>query len=112
MSPLKHGLRKLPHCGMPPFTLPLQQGLTGKSPVADEPFGVMLIGAADAGECLRVKAGILYAGMLGGCSCADDPTTLQSQPEYCELWFEIDRRSGATRVGLVSDGQSKGGRLS
>jgi len=88
--------------------LPLQQGLARTSSVADEPFGVMLIGAADAGDCLRVKAGILYAGVLGGCSCADDPTPLESQPEYCELWFEIDKGSGATRVSLVSDEQSRG----
>ncbi len=81
--------------------LPLQQGLSGTSAVTDEPFRVMLIGATDAGACLRVRAGIFYSGILGGCSCADDPTPLEAQPEYCEVWFEIDKQSGATRVGLV-----------
>jgi len=81
--------------------LPLQQGLTGTSCVTDEPFRVMLIGATDAGDCIRVKAGIFYAGIIGGCSCADDPTPLEAQPEYCELWFEIDKPSGETRVGLI-----------
>lgn len=83
--------------------LPLQLGLSGTSAVADEPFKVMLIGAADEGGCIRVKAGIFYAGIVGGCSCADDPTPLEAQPEYCEMWFEIDGRSGATRVGLVQE---------
>jgi len=84
--------------------LPLQQGLSGTSDVADEPFRVMLIGAAlDTGTCIRVKAGIFYAGILGGCSCADDPTPLESQPEYCVLWFDIDKTSAATHVSLVAD---------
>jgi hypothetical protein len=83
--------------------LPLQQGLSGTSAVTDDPFKVMLIGATDAGECIRVKAGIFYKGILGGCSCADDPTPLEAQPEYCEMWFEIDKRSGATRAELVPE---------
>lgn len=87
-----------------PSQLPLQQGLSGTSDVADEPFRVMLIGAAlDTGTCIRVKAGIFYAGILGGCSCADDPTPFESQPEYCVLWFDIDKTSAATRVSLVAE---------
>ena len=87
-----------------PSRLPLQQGLSGTSDVADEPFRVMLIGAPwDTGACIRVKAGIFYAGILAGCSCADDPTPLESQPEYCVLWFDIDKTSAATRVSLVAD---------
>jgi hypothetical protein len=83
--------------------LPLQQGLSGTSDVADEPFQVMLIGAMDAGGDIRVKAGIFYAGVLAGCSCADDPTPLELQPEYCTLWFDIDKTSSKTSVTPVSD---------
>ncbi|MEQ1662486.1 MAG: hypothetical protein ABL877_07300 [Thiobacillus sp.] len=83
--------------------LPLQQGLKSTSSVADEPFSVLLMSAVEAGGYLRVKAGICYAGITGGCSCADDPTPLDSQPEYCELWFEIDRQSGVARVELVAE---------
>jgi hypothetical protein len=83
--------------------LPLQQGLSGTSSVADEAFKVMLIGATDTVDGIRVKAGVFYAGILGGCSCADDPTPLALQPEYCELWLDIDKRSGETRVSLVPD---------
>lgn len=86
-----------------PGLLPLQQGLSGTSAVADEAFRVMLITVTDTGDCLRVKAGVFYAGILGGCSCADDPTPLQAQPEYCELWFIIDKQSGETGVQLVRD---------
>jgi hypothetical protein len=83
--------------------LPLQQGLSATSWVAEAPFTVMLLGATAAGDYLRVKAGIFYAGILGGCNCADDPTPLDTQPEYCELWFEIDMRSGETHASLVPE---------
>ncbi len=82
--------------------LPLQQGLSATSWVADQPFSVMLLETMTAGDCLRVRAGIFYAGILGGCNCADDPTPLEAQPEYCELWFEIDTHSGETQVTLAS----------
>jgi hypothetical protein len=86
-----------------PALLPLQQGLSGTSSVADAPFTVLLLAAAQAGNSLRVKAGILYAGITGGCSCADDPTPLEAQPEYCELWFDIDLHSGDAVVRLATD---------
>lgn len=86
-----------------PGLLPLQQGLSGTSSVADAPFTVLPQRATVAGDCLQVKAGIVYAGILGGCSCADDPTPLEAQPEYCELWFDIDLRSGETDVRLATD---------
>jgi hypothetical protein len=86
-----------------PALLPLQQGLSGTSDVADEPFQIMQIGATDTGGKIRVKAGVFYAGILGGCSCADDPTPLESQPEYCALWFDIDKTSGKTSVTPVSE---------
>ena len=83
--------------------LPLQQGLSGTSCVADDPFSVMLLGATAVDDCLRVKAGVFYAGLLSGCSCADDPTPLEAQPEYCELWFKIDMRNGETQVKPVPE---------
>jgi len=83
--------------------LPLQQGLSFTSSVADEPFRVMPLATEATADRLRVKAGLFYAGIVGGCSCADDPTPLESQSEYCVLWFEIDRSSGAARVELAQE---------
>jgi hypothetical protein len=83
--------------------LPLQQGLSFTSSVADEPFQVMPLAMEATVDRLRVKAGVFYAGIVGGCSCADDPTPLESQPEHCVLWFEIDRSSGAASVELAPE---------
>lgn len=86
-----------------PGLLPLQQGLAQASSVADEPFRTMLIAAEETATGLRVKAGVFYAGFVGGCSCADDPTPLESQPEYCVLAFEIAAPDGTARVTLLPD---------
>jgi hypothetical protein len=83
--------------------LPLQQGLSFTSSVADEPFHVMLLAKDETADRMLVKAGVFYAGIVGGCSCADDPTPLESQPEHCVLRFEIDSHSGETCVELVPE---------
>ena len=82
--------------------LPLQQGLSTCSHVAGEGFKVMVIKAADAGDFIRARVGIFYAGIIAGCSCADDPTPVEAQSEYCEVQLDIDRRTGETTVALLA----------
>ncbi|MCU7937613.1 MAG: hypothetical protein KZQ99_22615 [Candidatus Thiodiazotropha sp. (ex Dulcina madagascariensis)] len=83
--------------------LPLQQGLALSSHVSEEPFSVIIIDAADEDPgTIRVKAAVMYAGIIAGCSCADDPTPLDTQTEYCELQLEIDKSTAETRVKLLS----------
>lgn len=74
--------------------LPLQQALSGTSAVADEAITVILLDAQADTAAIHVKVGIFFGGILAGCSCADDPTPIESQNEYCELKIEIDRQSG------------------
>lgn len=83
--------------------LPLQQGLSKSSSVADEPRCVMLLSAVETASGLSVKAGVAYAGIVGGCSCADDPTPIESQPEYCVLVFEVDASNAVACVTLVQE---------
>jgi hypothetical protein len=83
--------------------LPLQQGLSMTSAVAGDTFSVRVIGARGDAAALHVRAGIFYAGIIGGCSCADDPTPIEDQPEYCELLFDINRMNGETTVSLLPD---------
>lgn len=83
--------------------LPLQQALVGTSSVADEPVTVVLLAAQADAACIHVKVGIFFSGILGGCSCADDPTPLEPQTEYCELVIEIDRESGEVNFLTPAD---------
>ncbi|MCU7804511.1 MAG: hypothetical protein KZQ96_15035 [Candidatus Thiodiazotropha sp. (ex Lucinoma borealis)] len=82
--------------------LPLQKGLALSSYVSEEPFSVIVISATDDATTIRVKASILYTGIIAGCSCADDPTPLDTQTEYCELQLEIDKLSAEARIKLLA----------
>lgn len=80
--------------------LPLQQALTGTSAVANEAITVVLLAARADATRIHAKVGIFFAGILAGCSCADDPTPVESQTEYCELQIGIDRVTAETLVRL------------
>lgn len=81
--------------------LPLQQGLKVGNYVADIPVAVMINRVAESGDIIRVHAGVFYQGVLGGCSCADDPTPVSDINEYCEVLLEIDKRNSDTSVALI-----------
>lgn len=81
--------------------LPLQQGLATTSHVAENPHKAMIINVTDEPDTIRVKAGIFYSGMVIGCSCADDPTPINEQSEYCEVEFIINKNTAEARVLLL-----------
>lgn len=89
--------------GLAAMDLPLQQGMSHGSSVSGDKFSVMIINVADGAGFIRVKAGIFYSGVIAGCSCADDPTPVDEQPEYCEVEFEIDKATAGTTVRLLVD---------
>lgn len=83
--------------------LPLQQGLSCSSSVADTPITAVILGMADLGDVIRVKAGIFYEGLVGGCSCAGDPTIDSEYTEYCEVQLDIDKATAAAAVVLLGE---------
>jgi hypothetical protein len=83
--------------------LPLQQGLSTSSYALDTQLSAMIIDVAEAADCLRVKAGIFYTGIIAGCSCADDPTPVDENTEYCVVQLVIDKTTAGTTVMLLAD---------
>ena len=83
--------------------LPLQQGLARSSHVTDRPFQAMVIRVSVEAGLIRAKAGIFYMGIIAGCSCADDPTPIDEQTEYCVLQFDIDRDTAEATVTLLEE---------
>ncbi|MBW8327617.1 MAG: hypothetical protein K0M48_00150 [Thiobacillus sp.] len=83
--------------------LPLQQGLTLSSHVTDRPFQAMIISASEEAGLIRAKVGIFYTGVIAGCSCADDPTPIDEQNEYCVLRFDVDRSTADATVTLLAE---------
>lgn len=88
---------------LPATALPLQQGLVTASYVSDSGFEVMVISSAAEGDRIRAKLGIFYGGIIAGCSCADDPTPVEEQSEYCVVCLDIDRTTGQAQLSLCPD---------
>jgi hypothetical protein len=81
--------------------LPLQQGLCTGNYVSDAPITVSIQSVVELENRLRVRAGIFYQGILGGCSCSDDPTPNSDINEYCEVQIVIDMANAAATVTLL-----------
>ena len=84
-----------------PALLPLQAGLAHSSYVGCGEMGLVVLGAGERDGSLSVKIGVMYSGVDAGSCCADDPTPLNEQPEYCELRLDIDKATGNAVVCLV-----------
>jgi hypothetical protein len=50
-----------------------------------------------------VKAGIFYSGVVTGCSCADDPTPVNEESEYCVVQLDINKQTGETAIALLAE---------
>lgn len=81
--------------------LPLVQALTAGNYIASNAIQAMILAVTQEKDCIRVKAGIFFEGILAGCSCADDPTPVEPQSEYCEIQFDIDRATARASVSLL-----------
>jgi hypothetical protein len=81
--------------------LPLQQGLSYTSYATDSQRKVVIIRVSEEVEFIRVKAGIFYSGIIAGCSCADDPTPVDEQNEYCEVQIVLNKRTAEAEVALL-----------
>jgi hypothetical protein len=83
--------------------LPLQQGLTSSSHALDDSLRAVIISAVDEGRVIRAKAGIFYTGIIAGCNCADDPSPVNEENEYCEVQLDIDKSTAGTTVILLAE---------
>jgi hypothetical protein len=84
-------------------TLPLQQGLSQGNYASDANLGVIVMSVSDEVEFIRAKTGIFYTSIISGCSCADDPTPISELTEYCEVLFDIDKKTAEAKVTLLTD---------
>jgi len=83
--------------------LPLQQGLSTGSYALDTNLQVMVISVSEDAGFIHAKAGIFYTGILTGCSCADDPTPVNEESEYCVVRLDISKSTAETTVALVAE---------
>ena len=83
--------------------LPLQQGLSQSSYTTGANRSVIVLNVTDKEDFIRAKTSIFYTGIIAGCSCADDPTPIGELTEYCEVQFDIDKRTAETTVTLLTE---------
>ncbi len=83
--------------------LPLQQGLSTGSYAIDGKLNAMIIGVFEEAGFIRVKAGIFYSGIIAGCSCADDPTPINEESEYCVVQLDINKQTAETTIALLAE---------
>jgi len=83
--------------------LPLQQSLTLGNYVADSPLIWIIHAAKERDTAIQVNAGIMYQSIIGGCSCADDPTPINENDEYCAVYLFIDKVTAATTITLQDE---------
>lgn len=81
--------------------LPLQQGLAQGSQVLDDARTAMIISFSETDTSICAKVGIFFHGILAGCSCADDPTPVDTLNEYCEVLLTIDKANAETTAMLI-----------
>ncbi|GMR01224.1 MAG: hypothetical protein BMS9Abin19_0590 [Gammaproteobacteria bacterium] len=89
-------------CSLDSKLLPLQQGLQYSSYAVGDKLSVTVLEMNEDAANLIVKAGLLYNGIIAGCSCADDPTPTDETNEYCDVLFCINKQTAETTVTLVS----------
>lgn len=83
--------------------LPLQQAATSTSVVLDAPPEILFIGADELDGRLAIRVGVFFDGIVAGCSCADDPTPVETQPEYCELLLSVGMNTATATVTLSAN---------
>jgi hypothetical protein len=80
--------------------LPLQEGLSQSSHVSDAKISVVILKVSETRDSICVKTGIFYAGIIAGSCCADDPTPITENTEYCEVLFNINKITAETVITL------------
>ena len=83
--------------------LPLQQGLSTSSYALDDKLKVRIISLSEKAGFIHAKVGIFYSGITPGCSCADDPTPVEEQAEYCVVQLDINKMTAETTVALLAE---------
>jgi len=87
---------------MDPELLPLQQGLTTGNYAIANNLTAMINNVLETSNLLCVTAGIFYTSVIAGCSCADDPTPINENNEYCIVRLDIDKDTAVTEVNFVT----------
>lgn len=92
---LKHELEHLQ-----PGTLPLEQATTQGGQVDDSNISATVVEAREDGDWIRARVGIFFNEVVGGCSCGDDPLSVNA---YCQIQVSIDKASAEAEFAVLPE---------
>jgi len=72
--------------------LPLQHGLTQGDMAAEQPSKISLLKRHETENEYIVKLAVYFTEIISGCSCGDEPATLNG---YCEMLLTMNKKTGA-----------------
>ena len=99
-SPLRDSILKQELEGLDPGLLPLREAMARGNQVAAEPVRVLVLATGEDEDGYWARVGLLFASLVGGCQCADDPSPLEALPEYAELEIRVDPQTGSAQWRL------------
>lgn len=89
-------------CGLSLEQIPLQQAMRVGNFASKHNLNIMINQQLEDSGFIYVHTGVFFSSLISGCSCADDPTPVDYNTEYCELLFKIDKKCGVTHI-LIND---------
>lgn len=84
-----------------PDLLPLQKALSKTSYSAGGAKDIVILSTKESPEKIDARVGVFYAGINAGSCCADDPTPVDEETEYCEVQLLINKATAETEVILL-----------
>lgn len=80
--------------------LPLNKCTTQGGIVEDGNISASILSINDTENSIKIKTGIFFYETVGGCSCGDDPISLNA---YCEIMATIDKYSKDISFSVFND---------
>lgn len=80
--------------------VPLEQATTQGGLVDPASTSVTVIGVTEEAVAIKVRFGVFFEEVVGGCSCGDEPHRVNG---YGELIAVVDRRGDEVRFEPISD---------
>jgi len=84
---------------LPSGSLPLAEGGALGGYIDDDSVTTTLLHCQETPTGLHLEVGVFYGEILAGCSCSEEPETLQT---YCELVIQIDKPDAEAHISLRS----------
>lgn len=92
---LNREIRSLPSGALPLQSRGMQNGL-----VDEASLSLVILQREETETNLKIKAGVFFSEIIGGCSCGDEPT---AENAYSEVWIEICKATAEANFHVAGD---------